>query len=64
MVDKNMISTEELISLLLDRFESAIFIGRKGEEFNPKGYWYEYRGDKIEVLGLAEEIKNRINQER
>lgn len=52
----DLVSTEELINILMSRCTNALFIGLKPEEYSPDNYWYELKGDRIMCLGLHQEI--------
>lgn len=58
------VSTDELIEELFVRCEKGLFIGVKGEEFNPDGYWWEAKGKYWELYGLMKELDVVIEQDR
>ena len=60
----DLISTQALIEALTKRCSHALFIGFKGEEWNPDGYWYEIKGNLIICDGLCIEMSNLISIER
>ena len=58
------IPTKVLIEVLTRRCSHALFIGFKGEEWNPNGYWWEIKGNPIMCDGLWTEMAELISIER
>ena len=53
----DLVSTEELINMLMSRCTNAIFIGMKPEQYAPNNYWYEMKGERITCTGLWDEME-------
>jgi hypothetical protein len=54
-----LISTQELVSAVMSRFDSAIFMGvQNSVKTGQDAYYHNYSGCKASCLGLCEVIKN------
>lgn len=60
----DLVSTEEIINILMSRCNNAIFIGLKPEQYAPNNYWYEVKGNIITCVGLVKEIEYHVNHLR
>ena len=58
-----LMSDEELITILLERFDHAIFVGRKEGISEGIEQEEEWQGDPTMCKGLALEMIEKINQD-
>ena len=60
----DLVSTEDLIDILLSRCTDAVFIGLKPEQYAPDNYWYEIKGTRITCNGLVQELRDYMEDWR
>lgn len=64
-IDIKLIPTEELMDELLNRFDHAVFIGRKELDLSETGEYYslkKYRGSFHMNLGMLSSLTSYLNK--
>jgi hypothetical protein len=61
--DLAFVPTEELVNELIDRHDTAIFVGRKKQTKFKEHLTRVCCGDKLQVLGLVEILNEKITRE-